>query len=365
MTHAVTRHRQRRPISSSYGYGNARVRGMRSRMITSDTFEQVMKCWDLGDAVELLAPTDYGPDIDEALLEGGVKPSSIDEAFKENMVRTYRKVLDFVSAEARTILGTLLGKWDLLNIKTVLRGVHMGLAPEEIEESLIAAGAMSAIELRELAHRRDVRDVVDTLVIWDVDYAHALNESIVEYVRTSDLAVLELALDRFYSKWATKRLAGKGHNYATARRILAVQIDAVDLVTVFRVQKADMRSEEAKRFFLPGGLHVTERLFADLVQMSDIDEVLARLARTPYERVLVEAVKTYAEHGTISTLERALEDHLMRKALAVGTGDALGVGVLISYLWAKQNEVTNLRIVIRGIASGMTEKRMKEELILV
>jgi V/A-type H+-transporting ATPase subunit C len=60
-----------------------------------------------------------------------------------------------------------------------------------------------------------------------------------------------------------------------------------------------------------------------------------------------------------------LEDFLMRRALSLGTGDPLGVGVSIAYLWAKQNEITNLRIIVKGKAVGMPVDRVRRELILV
>jgi V/A-type H+-transporting ATPase subunit C len=63
--------------------------------------------------------------------------------------------------------------------------------------------------------------------------------------------------------------------------------------------------------------------------------------------------------------ERALEDFVMRKALDAGRGDPLGVGITIGYLWAKQNEITNLRIIVKGTSVGMPPDRMRKELILV
>jgi vacuolar-type H+-ATPase subunit C/Vma6 len=39
--------------------------------------------------------------------------------------------------------------------------------------------------------------------------------------------------------------------------------------------------------------------------------------------------------------------------------------VAISYLWAKQNEITNLRIIVKGKSVGMPVDRVRKELILV
>jgi V/A-type H+-transporting ATPase subunit C len=69
--------------------------------------------------------------------------------------------------------------------------------------------------------------------------------------------------------------------------------------------------------------------------------------------------------NSIAVLERALEDYVMRKALGSGFSDPLGFGVMVSYLYAKQNEVTNLRIIVKGNAVGMPADRMRKELIFV
>jgi V/A-type H+-transporting ATPase subunit C len=99
--------------------------------------------------------------------------------------------------------------------------------------------------------------------------------------------------------------------------------------------------------------------------LSDVDEVLDALKSTPYARQLEAVIGTYVEEGSLSVFERALEDYVMRKALDAGRGDPLGIGITIAYLWAKQNEVTNLRIIVKGTAVGMPPDRMRKELILV
>jgi len=119
------------------------------------------------------------------------------------------------------------------------------------------------------------------------------------------------------------------------------------------------------RFFLPGGLRVDEALFADLANKSDVDEVYERLKRTPYGRPVEQVAVKYIESGSVSVFERALEDYMMRQAFAVGRGEPLGVGIIVSYLWMKSNEVTNLRIIVKGVSVGMPESRIREELIIV
>jgi V/A-type H+/Na+-transporting ATPase subunit C len=144
-----------------------------------------------------------------------------------------------------------------------------------------------------------------------------------------------------------------------------MQVDTANLVMVFRLLKADAESMKASRYFLEGGLLIRKDLFLDLAQLSDVDEVLDRLRRTKYAAVLDEAALRYLESASIPVFERALEEMLMRTAMLSSIRDPQGVGVAISYLYGKQNEITNLRIIVKGKAVGMPADRVREELILV
>jgi V/A-type H+-transporting ATPase subunit C len=353
-----------RPSGKDYGYCNARARGMRSRLLNAAYLDQLMAAADLSKVIGLLMDSEYSPELEEQLIHGH-STAAVDEALKVNMVRTFRKVMGFVNGEAEFLLATLLGRWDLFNIKTIIRGKHMKLSAEEIEESLFAVGLFSAVDLSALCREQDARAVADTLVTWAVPYSEPLRAAMPEYMRTNDLSLLELALDKYYFEWAAGRLSGKGPNARLTRKLLGVQTDAINLLTVFRLQKADVEGIDIERFFLPGGLNVSKDLFLALAPLSDVDEVVDRLKRTPYGMQLDPVVINYIEEGSISVFERALEDFVMRKALAAGRGDPLGVGIVIGYLWAKQNEITNLRIIVKGKAVGMPPDRMRKELILV
>lgn len=353
-----------RPPGRDYGYSNARIRGMRSRLFRQVFFDELMSSKDLSAVIQKILETEYGPDLENRLLHGRTA-NQIDAALKDNMTRTFRKVLSVTNAEAHTLLTTLLGRWDLFNVKTVIRGKHMMLAQEEVTESLIAVGQLAQVDTDELARQENVKAVVDTLATWRLPFAVPLAEVLPEYQRTQDLSLLELALDRYYYEWAAKRLGGRRTNVRLARQFLGVQVDTMNLLTTLRLLNSDRGDTDASRFFIPGGLVVTESLFVDLAGRSDVDDVFNRIKKTPYGRPLEQVALLYMEKGSVSVFERALEDYLFRKAFATGKGDPLGIGLAISYLWTKANEVTNLRIVVKGVSVGMPQERMREELIVV
>ena len=353
-----------KPSGREYGYTNARIRGMRSRLLRQSFFDELMASTEISGVISSLMQTEYGPDLETRLLHGRTA-TQVDEALKDNMIRTFNRVLSFSNKEATSLVNTLLGRWDLFNIKTIIRGKHMGLAEEEITDSLITVGQLSKIDTDELSRQNDVRGVVDMLGTWGLPFAVPLREVLPEYTESEDLSLLELALDRYYYAWASKRLRGWRGNKRIARTFLAAQVDTMNLLTAIRLLNADLPAEESARFFIPGGDVVDEELFLELSALSDVDEVFNRIKKTPYGRPLDRAALAYMEKGSVSVFERALEDYLFHLAFENSKADPLGIGLTISYLWTKANEITNLRIVVKGVSVGMPEGRMREELIIV
>ncbi len=364
MSEAVVTAGNTKAPETDAGYANARLRGMRSHLLPASFYERLIEAGDVQQVVKELMQTPYAADLEKELVRGRTA-AVIDDALKNNMVHAYRKVLGFVHPQARKLLSTLLGRWDVFNIKTVLRGAHNHVAAEQVKESFFPAGYLGSTELEELAKMDDVRTVIDTMAMWKLVYAPPLRRAYPDYANSADLAPLELALDRQYAQWASSRLVGDKPDVEIARRILGMQIDTSNLMIVFRLLKADASAREAEKYFLEGGSAIREELYLELARMSDVDEVLDRLKRTKYSDALDKAALLYLESGSIPVFERALEEQLMRRALISGVKDPHGVGVAIAYLYGKQNEITNLRIVVKGKAVGMPADRVRRELILV
>ncbi|TLM77441.1 MAG: hypothetical protein FDZ70_05545 [Actinobacteria bacterium] len=354
----------RRPAGKDYGYCNARVRGMKSRLFDAAYLERLMGAADLSGVIHELVQTEYNPDLEQTLIHGRTA-AQVDEALKLNLVRTYRKVLRLLNEDAFFLVTTLLGRWDLFNLKSIVRGKHVHLTVGEIHDGLLPVGALNAVELDALAAVEDIRAVADTAATWGLEYAPALRAGYIAFARSGDLPELELELDGHYARWASERLRKRGENAALARRILGMQVDTVNLITVLRLVKADLEGVDPMTFFLEGGWSIHRDLFEQLAKTSDVDELLDRVKGTPYGKTLEDSAIAYLEENSLAVFERSLETLLTRRAVASGIGDPLGVGVVVSYLWAKLNEVTNLRIVVKGKAIGMPESRMRKELILV
>ncbi len=55
------------------------------------------------------------------------------------------------------LIGAYLMRWDVWNIKSILRGKFSGASDEEIRETLVPAGSMRSDTLNELIKKPDIR----------------------------------------------------------------------------------------------------------------------------------------------------------------------------------------------------------------
>ena len=191
------------------GYVLTRVKGMHSRLLDQKALSNLILKPDLDAIIAELGSTPYRREIEEASVRySGIL--CIEHALRSNMVGTFRKILTLLEGEpSRRFVTLFLHKWDVQNLKTILRGKQIHASQEEIRDCLVPAGDLDDATLAEMLKQPDVRSVIDLLATWQNEFAVPLTERIEDYMEKRDLVLLEYALDRFYYSHVRAETAGK------------------------------------------------------------------------------------------------------------------------------------------------------------
>jgi V/A-type H+-transporting ATPase subunit C len=355
-----------------WGYINARMRGMKSRLLDHHTLDNLVLQPDLDSLISELEKTAYREDLIEARGRYSGMPA-IEHALRNNFVRTFRKILDFSKEkEAELYISIFLHRWDVQNIKTILRGKNIHVTNEEILDCLIPAGELDEVTLTELVRQPDPKAVIDLLATWEISYARPLTTAFPEFAKTGDLGMLECALDRYYYEDALLSVKARSPNNAMIRDILSLEIDVVNIKTILRMIRDRVEPEEAKKFLLDGGLEVDFAMIDRLLSLHTIEEALATLATTWYltryskrYRFLSNTPETALRAQKISVIEKQMERYLVQQGVRSFMGDPLSVASLIGYFWAKYNEITNIRVISRCKTADFPVENLREELVYV
>lgn len=349
-----------------YVYANARVRAMNARLLDQDVFKNMLDAPDYNRAIAVLEETEYGEDIEHFMMEGA-RPTTMDRAFNRNFVRSFSHIKDFFMGKPEEMVGALLSRWDLYNLKTVLRGMRALVPKSEIMRNLIPIGSLDQVTLEEIANQPDLRASLDVIVMfslqWDIPYGQAISANLNEFLREHDLSILELALDKFHYEKVMGMLKGGDANTRLVREVVTMEVDAINIGTLMRICGLELTDTKAEDYFVPGGTIATAKEFARILELKQPEQVYEALCRkTPYRKALEAAWRNFDERGE-SAFEDEMEKHIIETCLKMSK-DPLGIGVIIEYMWKKYLEITNLRIILRGKSIGLIESQIRKELFV-
>jgi len=347
-----------------WGYINARMRGMKSRLLDHHTLDNLILQPDIDSLIGELEKTPYRDDIIESRGKyTGV--ACIEYALRKNFVRTFRKILTFAKIEeAERYITIFLHRWDIQNIKTILRGKNIHATNEEILDCLIPAGELDESILNELVRQPDPKTVIDLLATWCIPWARPLTQAFPDFARTGDLGRLECSLDRYYYEKALGSVLGSDINKTIIRRVLTIEIDTVNIKTVLRMIRDHVDPGEASQFLIPGGLEFDIKKLTALLSLHTIDDALVAMAVSRY-KFLSSVPEAEVKAQKISVVEKELERYLVKQGTGSFSGEPLSVSSLIGYFWAKYNEITNIRVISRCKTADFPIESLREELVYV
>jgi V/A-type H+/Na+-transporting ATPase subunit C len=346
-----------------YAYGNARVKAMTGRLLDPLKFDALLAAPDFNHFLSELDDTQYGPYIEEAVIEG-LRPTNIDRAFNRNIVYEFTKIRNFFEGRPYELVGILLSRWDLYNLKTILRGKQALIPNSEIIRALVPMGDLDEVLLEEIVNQPDFRASVDAMVMfghnWKIKYGSAINSKLHDYFHEHDLAILELAMDRLHYRTVSEEAEGNDSSSVKVFKVIKLEIGAINHVTLLRLSGKDMGRDQLKDYYLPGG-DMSFGQFARLAAMKDEESVVRELSTGPFREVLDTAMGELDEKG-YGIFQDELEKFMIRCAVRLDD-NPLDIGVIIRYMWRKYMEVANLRVIMRGKSIGMIESQIRKEMI--
>lgn len=339
-----------------FAYINARIKVMKSQLLPPARVEEFLHLPDLDAFIHALADTPYNVELQEALSRfSGLR--AVDEALSQNFYRTSRRILGFADDQERRLIEVVLLRYDLQNIRAIVRGRHTGKEEEEILATLYPGGLLSEAKLRELLQQPDLRAVADTLVTWMHPLGLALRQGVDAAQRSGQLLDIEVALDRAYVRYGLAVADGEGHSEVTLRRFLGTEIAATNLKTALKLRRIkELSREERERFFIPG----------DYILPRDRFLVLADPQSSPSEVAAIRFAGIELT-GTESLLEmeQKIDRAVQRAAARLYVGDPLALDVVIGFLTRKAMEVSNLRVIAHARHLGLPEEIIRQELVSV
>lgn len=357
-------------MEDDYGYANARLRAMKSRLLKRSDYAELLDAPGVEDVVARLTHTVYQAEVEAAL----VKTSGwecLSEALRRHLANTLTKIARFFGDDTLRLWNILISRWQVFNIKTILRGQVHNVPADEILDALIPAGDLKESDLQRLAQRMAPRATIDLLATWRHPLAKALLRALPRYAETGNLAELELALDRAHYESALEELKDSGDSNAEiVTEVLRNEIDVTNILTMIRLsQWAGSSARLTQRYgsaapaplLLKGGGSATHRLM-NYSQVPALEQIVRDLIATSFGDALSRAEARFNDKHLLSAFDDELEAQLEQRSTELFRRDPLSIGIAIAYVAALVKETRNLRLIGRAKAAGWKREEIEKEL---
>lgn len=343
--------------TSNPEYVNARVRSRRGALYDDDDYRKLVR---MGPAeiARFMEESTYETEVNEL----GTRFSGVDlieYALNHNLAAQFDDILRWCEGRLYEQVARYLRKFDVWNVKTVLRGLYADTDRDTVETDLIRAGEFSERRIGRLLDATAIEEVIE--VLSDTPFGSRLEEAYSDYESTGVLVPLENAVDRaYYELLSTSDLTGE--ELATYREFLEAEVDFRNAINALRLARSGADIDPSEYYIEGGVLFSPERLHA---LASNPDELVQRVRESRYGEDLSAALTELEDAESLIGFERALEAALLEYADSLGHVYPLSVTPVVSYILAKEREVDNIRAIARGKEAGLSEEEIEEELIIL
>ncbi len=327
---------------SSYAYAVARVRVLEGRLLTKERMTRLAEADSPGDALRLLQEFGYGAAV------GDIKsPDEYDRLIFAELSEAYA-LIEKISPDPG-LTGLFRLQYDAHNLKVLLKQRLLEDASEEAYLMNVGTIPVEKLKACVLDKRYSILPEPFKLAL------NALEKSF--NAGMTDPKHIGTALDKAVFQEAFRRLEEAPNKFAKA--YFAALADFQNVRILLRAKKRDASKEELAEALLPQGGVPHSRLLSALEMAPD--SLVKAVSTGPVMRGIQAGLEDYFRTESMAALERRADDYLLDLAKG-GKRETLGIGPLIGYILAREQEAKAVRLVMVAKLNGLGEHVIKERM---
>jgi len=302
-------------LEMNYTYAVGKIRVLESRLLSRAKFERILEVRDGVAALQELTTTAYVEEI------FGVKDEKGFEDFRQRQfLASNRLVIDLLKGSS---LGrALLTRFDCYNLATLLKASYGGI---DAQPYLVDLGNFSLDALETMVKEKNFKEL-SPLVRDKISYAIQQYES-----KPRNFPVFDFVFDQVQFQILCEAMQEES---GFLKGFFERMIDLINLRSFLRAKEIFSKEDFLKFIFLSGG-RVETKFFTQAFEIS-AEEFQKEISSFGYGKI-------FGKAGIDKNIDDYLTEYLKPAKSIVFTKEPL-----IGWLWAKEIELKNLGLLIRG-----------------
>ena len=342
----------------NYAYTVARVKAKKSLLLGEEDYNKMLQM-SVPEISRYISESGYQKEMAE--LAGKIEGIDlVEHATYTNMAKVFSSILAASQGELETMVAAYLEKWDIWNLKVILRGKSYGLDAEAIREDLVPAGSLGAESLEKLISLESSEDIISNYA----KMAKMNGQEILDAYKESgnNLGVVEDYCDKYHYYRLLSSTDPSSRPTKMFEEYVRKEIDVRNLETILKLKAEGIYGETVMQYIIPGGKQVDKKLAVQLANAETIAAAASDLSQLEFYEIIKDLVE--ADSVNLRDVVSEMKKYEIAQAKKFSHLYPLSVVPILDYMIHKEIEVSNIRTIARGIESGLSKETIKGLLVI-
>jgi V/A-type H+-transporting ATPase subunit C len=333
----------------------------RSKLLSETKLKALSESKSLSEVASQLRDSGYQEQISH--LPVPLTGRKLERAFNENLIETYLKIVEYSPEQAVRYLDLYLSRFELENIKTLIRAASAKLSVEQRLSRIylsVEKYFRHVAFMEEAAKAPAVTQVVSAFR--NTEYHSALAMGLKSYQESGSTTIMDIFVDAlFYEKLYAAYQSLPKKEKPHAEFYAAAANDSFALLTLLRGKNLNydpnwLRLAIPNRYF-----HLGKNQVESIVSALDFEAAYKIVQSSYYGKYFHRAV---SPEQTVAGAEKAFRESVLRYAIKGQVRETFNIGSTLGFITRKEAEVHNLTAIGLGVEGGLKPEVIRDQLLL-
>lgn len=317
-----------------------RLRVLETRLLDKSKIDRMIDSKSSIDALKILQETDYSAHISDFS-----RAEVYEKVLSDELITVYQNL--YKMCPVKEVIDIMAVKYDYHNLKVLVKGKFL---KKDFSYMLIPVGMYSLDKLKFAIENENYRDL-------DLIVRECLEKTISDFEINKDPQRIDTIIDRY--QFETIITLSKKIKHDGILKYSKTLADLTNIKTLLRVKKQKKNKDFFIDVLVQGGSIDKDRFISLLNESTE--NISTKLAHTNYEAILKEGIANYISTGSVSVFEKLSDNYIMAmmKDAKFITSGAMPV---LAYIYAKENEIKQIRTIMVGKLNNISEEVIRERL---
>ncbi len=327
-----------------YAYATARIRVRESKLLSLSRLERLFDITDSADAIKLLAEAGYSGENPNS---GKEDTEDVEKLLSLELKKAYDFIEEIIPDPL--VINLFKKRYDYLNAKFILKAEFLKI---DVKETLSGMGTIEPPKLLKLMADKKFEDVSEI-------FSKAILAGEEAFNKTGDPQLIDFILDN--ASYAEMMADAEKSEDPVLIKLVNMLIDTANIRIFIRSKQLKKSDDFIRKAWIKSG-SFKEEMFEEMVN-EGLDKIFSVLKDIGYDKLATQLNEAANNEDGISEIEKILDDFITLY-LKESKYEVMGVAPVIGYLFFKENEIKNARLIITGVKNKISRETIKERLRL-